>query len=212
MNLRPPPTTNNLVAIRSWMDELYRFLQYPVFPGGVLVERSWNDVNVGGMTLTLPAATQPDEVNFVDEAAGDTGIATWGFAIGEKASGALEIPHDYKEGSDLYFHVHWQGITAPAGGTDNVKWQCTYTVGAAGETLNAATTIVKESAITTRYSFVLSEFSAITGTNFNIGDQFLFTLSRIAASADDYAGDALIATVGLHYESSSIGSRLITTK
>lgn len=172
----------------------------------------WNDANVGAMTLTLPAATQPDEDNFEDEIGADTGIATWAFAIGEKVSGAIEVPHDYKEGSNIYFHVHWQGIAAVADGTDNVKWQLEYTVSGDGETLNAKTTIGKETAITTRYAFYLSTFDAIVGTSFKIGNQFLFTLSRIAASADDYAGDALIATVGIHYECDTIGSRLITSK
>lgn len=172
----------------------------------------WNDANVGAMTLTLPAATQPDEDDFEDELGSDTGIATWAFAIGEKVSGAIELPHDYKEGSNIYFHVHWQGIAAPAGGTDNVKWQLEYTVSSDGETLNAKTTIGKETAITTRYAFYLSTFDAIVGTSFKIGNQFLFTLSRIAASADDYAGDALIATVGIHYECDTVGSRAITTK
>jgi len=31
MNLRPPPTTNNVVEMRKWMEELYRFLEFPVF-------------------------------------------------------------------------------------------------------------------------------------------------------------------------------------
>lgn len=172
----------------------------------------WNDANVGSYTLGGPAAGLPDEVKFLDEVGGDTGIYTWAFAIGEAVYGAIEIPHDYKEGSDIYFHVHWQGIAAPADGTDNVKWQCEYTVARATATLDAATTIAKESAITTQYVSVMSQFAAITGTNFKIGDQFLFKLSRIAASADDYAGDALIQTVGLHYECDTSGSRTITAK
>jgi len=172
----------------------------------------WNDANVGAVNLTLPASGQPDEDEFVDEGGSDTGITTWAYAIGEKSSGSIEIPHDYKEGSDIYFHIHWQGIAAPAGGTDNVNWQLTYTVGQINETLDAATTITKEIAIDTQYDFKLSDFAAITGTNFNIGDQFLFTIERIAASADDYAGDCLVATVGLHYECDTVGSRQITTK
>jgi hypothetical protein len=172
----------------------------------------WNDANVGVTMLALPAASQPDEDEFVDEVGSDTGITTFAFAAGEKVSGSIELPHDYKEGSNIYFHVHWQGIAAPAGGTDNVKWQLKYTVAQSEETLDAATTIVKETAITVQYDFKLSEFAAIVGTNFNIGDQFLFTLERIAASADEYAGDALVATVGLHYECDTVGSRQMTTK
>lgn len=180
-----------------------------VFNGTATV---FNDANVGAMMLTLPAASQPDEVQFKDEAGADTGVYSWGFAIGEKVSGAIEIPHDYKDGTNLTFHVHWQGITAPAGGTDNVKWQLTYTVAHLTDTLNAVTTIVKEDAYTTQYAFARTDFAAITGTDFDIGDQFLFTLTRIAASADDYAGDAIVATVGFHYECDTVGSRAITTK
>jgi hypothetical protein len=172
----------------------------------------WNDANVGAAMLSLPAASVPDEDEFVDEAGADTGISTWAYAIGEKSSGTIEIPHDYKEGSDIYFHIHWQGITAPGGGTDNVNWQLTYTVAQKDETLDAPTTITKEIAIDVQYDFKLSDFAAITGTNFNIGDQFLFTIERIAASADDYAGDCLVATVGFHYEVDTVGSRQITTK
>jgi len=36
MNLRPPPMVNNLMELRKWCDDLYRFLQYPVFPGGAV--------------------------------------------------------------------------------------------------------------------------------------------------------------------------------
>jgi hypothetical protein len=171
----------------------------------------WNDANLGVAQLALPVAGQPDEDEFVDEGGSDTGISTWAFAVGEKVSGSIEIPHDYKEGSDITFHVHWQGIAAPTG-TDNVKWQCTYTVAQAGTTLNAATTTVVETAFDTQYEFMISSCTAITGTNFNMGDQFLFTLERVVAAGDAYAGDALVATVGLHYECDTVGSRQILTK
>lgn len=172
----------------------------------------FKDINMGAAVLTKPAATAPDEVNFVDEAGADTGIASLGFAIGEKVSGNFEMQHDYKEGSDITFHVHWQGVTVPAGGTDNVKWQLEYTIAQAGTTLNAITTIVVETTFDTQYEFKNTAFVAITGTNFNIEDQFLFTLTRIAASADDYAGDAIVATVGIHYELDTVGSRQILAK
>lgn len=177
----------------------------------VLVEPVYNDINVGGLALGGPAANLPDEVQFVDELGANTGIYTYGFDTGEQVAGSLEIPHDYKEGTDLVFHVHWQGIAAPTG-TDNVQWQLTYTVTRGGSTLDPVTVITIESGISTQYSFVRSDFAAIDGANFEIGNQFLFSLERIAASADEYSGDALIATVGFHYEIDTLGSRQITTK
>lgn len=180
-----------------------------VFKGAATV---WNDANVGAMSLALPVAAQPDEVNFLDSTGTDTGITTWGFAVGEKVSGAIDIPHDYKEGSDFTPHVHFQIIAAPAGGTDKAKWQITYGKGREGTVLAAATTITKEIDVTNQYYFYRADFTAITGTNWKMGDQFIFTLSRVAASSDEFAGDLLIATVGLHYECDTVGSRAITTK
>ena len=171
----------------------------------------FKDINMGAAVLTRPAVSQPDEVNFVDEAGADTGIASLGFAVGEKVSGNFELQHDYKEGTDLVFHVHWQGSAAPTG-TDKVKWQLTYTVAQLDATLDATTTIVIETDFDTQYEFKASPFPTITGTNFNIENQFLFTLERIAASAAEYGGDAIVATVGIHYEVDTVGSRQVLTK
>ncbi len=171
----------------------------------------YKDINLGAALLSLPAAANPGIDEFKDEAGLDTGIETYAFAVDELVSGAFELQHDYKVGTDLIFHVHWQAIAAPTG-TDKLKWQLIYTVAKAGETLDAVTTITVEEDIDTQYQFYMTSFAAITGTNFHINDQFLFQLSRIAASADEFGGDGLIATVGVHYEVNTLGSRTILTK
>jgi len=180
----------------------------------------WKDINMGAAVLSRPAASQPTEGNFLDEGGGDTGITTLAYAIGEKASGSVEMQHDYKEGSNITFHVHWQGIAAPAGGTDNVQWRLTYVFFRDGTTLDAATIIdTTDTAIDTQYKCYTSRFAAIdcstagnNGSGVTIEDQFIFTLERVAATSDDYAGDALVATVGVHYEQDTVGSRTISTK
>jgi len=179
----------------------------------------WNDANMGAAMLSKPAASQPDEDNFMDEGGGDTGITTLAFAIGEKVSGSFEIPHSYKTGTNFTFHVHWQGIAAPSG-TDNVQWRLVYTIGRDDETLDAATTVDStDTAISTQYDFYRSDITEVDGStkgnnsgNVQMGDQFLFSLERVAATGDAYAGDALVATIGIHYEEDTVGSRLITTK
>ena len=172
----------------------------------------WRDNNVGASTLARPASSQPDEDNFMDENGADTGITTLAYAIGEKASGSFEMQHDYKQGSDFTFHLHWQGITAPSG-TDNVQWRLTYTLMRDGTTLDAVTIIDSpDTPFDTQYEGVRTDFAAITGTNYLIGDQFLFTIERVASTGDAYAGDALVATVGIHYSVDTVGSREILTK
>ncbi len=171
----------------------------------------WNDINMGGAVLAAVPGQQPGRDEFVDSAGTDTGIDTYALAVGEAIDGCFEIMHDYKEGTDLTFHIHWQGIDAPTG-VDNVRWQLTYTLSREETVLAAVTSIEVETAFDTQYEFKRSNFAEITGTNFKIGDQFLFKLERIASTGDAYAGEALLATLGIHYQINTLGSRQITTK
>jgi hypothetical protein len=179
----------------------------------VLATPVYKDVNMAGILLGKPASSYPGSDTFRDLNGTDTTINTYAFAIDEYVSGGFELQHDYKEATDIVFHVHWQGIAAPDGGTDNVQWRLTYIIARDGVTLAAATTIDSpDVAITTRYRCYRNDFAAIVGTNLKIGDQFMFNLYRVAAASDDYAGDCLIETAGIHYVVDTLGSRSITAK
>jgi len=171
----------------------------------------WKDINLGGAIFTQPAASIPDVDEFKDLNGDDTGIPTYAFAIGEKVTGVFEMQHDYKEGSAITFHVHWQGIAAPSG-TDYVKWELTYTIGRDATVLQVPATISGESAYDTQYEVVRTDLTAISDATLNIGDQVAFTLERVAAAGDAYAGDALMFTLGIHYEVDTVGSRTISAK
>ena len=179
----------------------------------------WKDINIGAAQLSRPAASQPSEENFLTEAGADTGITTLAYAVGEKASGSFEMQHDYKTGSDFNFHVHWQGIADPSG-AKNVQWRLTYVLMRDGTTLDAVTIIDSvDTEIDTQYKSYRSDFAVIDGstkgndgTAVRIEDQLLFTIERVASTGTAYAGDALVATMGIHYEVDTVGSRTITTK
>lgn len=42
MNLQPPPQTDDVVELRKWCEDVYRFLEFPVFPGGVNIGDTTN--------------------------------------------------------------------------------------------------------------------------------------------------------------------------
>jgi len=178
----------------------------------VLGNAVYKDINIAGALLSKPASSAPGTDTFRTSAAADTGIETYAFAVGEKVHGGFELQHDYKEGTDLTFHVHYQIIAAPTG-TDNVQWRLTYIVQRDGVTLTTVTTIDSpDCAVDTRYRAYRCDFNAITGTNFKIGDQFMFTLERVAADGDAFAGEALIETAGIHHQVDTLGSRTIGAK
>ena len=176
----------------------------------VLDKTVYNDANVGSLVLQT-GGTLPGVVQLVDNLGVNTGIYTRGFADGEQGSGSIEIPHDYKEGTDLVFHVHWNAQAAPSG-TDYVKWNLIYTITRDGSTIAPVATVPSEIAVDTQYKNYRSDFTAITGTNYKIGDQFNFTLARATAAGDAYAGEAAVFTIGFHYQCDTLGSRSISAK
>jgi len=172
----------------------------------------YKDINIAGALLHSPASSNPGIDTFRDKNGADTTIVTYAFGIDEYLSGGFELQHDYKEGTDLVFHVHWQGIAAPTG-IDNVQWRLTYILMRDEVVLEPAVTIDSvDTAFDTQYENKRTDFTAITGTSFKIGDQFMFNLYRVAATGDAYAGDALIETAGIHYQIDTIGSRTISAK
>ena len=46
MNLRPPPQFTGNESMDIWLEELYDFLQYPVFPGGIAIGDTTNAMKV----------------------------------------------------------------------------------------------------------------------------------------------------------------------
>ena len=172
----------------------------------------WKDINLGSAQTQQPASSAPSVTTFLDNAGADTDIATLGFAAGDKVGGTFELQHDYKEGSGIYFHIHFQCDGAPSG-TDNVAWEIDYTIVRDDATMAATANIsTGDVAIATQYKQYSADWSVVAGTNLLIGDQISFKLTRVAAAGDAYAGECKLKTVGLHYEIDTVGSRTITTK
>ena len=172
----------------------------------------WKDVNLGSAQVQKPASSAPSVDTFTDNAGGDTDIATLAFGVGDKVGGTFELQHDYAEGTNLVFHVHYQCDAAPTG-TDYVAWEIDYTIVRDGATMPAVTNIDSgDDAVDTQYEQIRADWAAIDGTSLLIGDQISFKLARVAAVGDAYAGTAKLKTVGIHYEIDTVGSRAVTTK
>lgn len=166
----------------------------------------WKDINVGGISLKQ-GATAPDPINL-----DTTSIQVYAFdgaTLTEEASGAFELQHDYKEGTNIVPHIHWYTTDTGAG---NVKWQLEYYI-KSGTSEYTGTTSVTTAATGTAWEEIRSDFPAITGTNFTIGMQIHFRLFRDPTdAADTYASDAALGTFGIHHEVDTVGSRQISTK
>lgn len=161
----------------------------------------WNDLNSG--YSYEKGSSAPTLTTLVGNLKAD---AFSGSGPTDLIHGSFEILHDYKEGTDLYPHVHWMPTTNGAG---TVKWVLDYGVAKTGSVLSVDGTIpVTQAASGVAYQEQVIEFgTAITGTNLKVGDQIVWTLSRpSSAPEDDYAGSAALISFGVHYQTDDIGS------
>lgn len=127
-----------------------------------------------------------------------------GGSTAEQLYGSFELNHEYKEGTDIFPHIHWAPVNANAG---NVKWNLEYSVASKDSAFAVATTISCTDANLGANTHHVVEFSAISGTGRKVGDVIAFRLYRDPADASDtYASDAILLSLGIHYQVDSTGS------
>lgn len=172
-------------------------------PGGDAV---WLDFNfgIGGLAR---GASAPDLI-----ALGTTSIETLGFDginTPEEVSVALELNHNWKEGTNLKPHIHWYPTTAAAG---NVNWQMEYVL-VHGNVVPASTIInVIVATPGVAWRSVFTNFPEIVTTGFVIGTQFHVRLFRDPTDNDTYGSDVALATFGVHVQIDTLGSRQVAIK
>jgi hypothetical protein len=121
--------------------------------------------------------------------------------------GSFEIPHDYKEGTDLEIHLHWSPSSTDTGAC---VWNFVYSLAAMGTgafgTEVTLTMTQAGSGVVRKHQYV-SGNALILGANIKIGHIIIFALSR--PSGDAFTGDAFLHSVGCHYQLDRMGSRTI---
>ena len=163
----------------------------------------YDDVRVSGLAMRTNA-TAPDLIAFAPAA---TTLLTYGFdgtGTDEQAYFAIQLPHSYKEGTDIYPHVHWTPTDANAG---TVVWTLEYTWINRDATASAPTTIKTTAVNAGGVAWVhkYSDFTDISGTGKKISSMLMCRLTRLGAD-DTYAHDAALLEVDFHFVIDSLGS------
>jgi len=122
----------------------------------------------------------------------------------------VQLPHDWKEGSTIYPHVHW--IPRTAGTAGHVAlWVMDFTMADIGSAFGATTqisgtTLVGGGAITTADAHLITPLASIGMSGQNISTVLVCRLYRHSSDASDtYTGTAGLLYVDFHYEIDTIG-------
>jgi hypothetical protein len=127
-----------------------------------------------------------------------------------------QMPHEYKEGSRIYPHLHWQQMNG-----NNVVWKAAYKWFNKGGLVPADFTIISGDSSDNLFTYVsgnlhqttLMPTGGVDGTEKNISSMLLFKVYRDDL-VDGGAGssDALAFEFDIHYEIDSHGSETRSTK
>lgn len=116
----------------------------------------------------------------------------------------LQLPHSYKEGSDIHCHVHWLPTSANTG---SINLSLDYTWTNYGDNQTSTTKITATQNATANLKHQILNFPQINGTRKTISSIFKAKIMRESASTSDtYTGNAALDSFDCHYLKDSLGS------
>lgn len=186
-------------------------------------------IEADGTIVMEGAATVWDDLRVSVDAGSSS--AALGYMPGETSGGQIwyfrdaqgletltfqaQLPHGYKEGTDIFPHLHWTPRTTKAG---NIEWNLDYTWVNYDSTTPLAfpatttSTVVETGGFTERTHHITSLTTANAGLNGSgkkVSSILICRLWRNSGNAaDTYASDAGLLSLDFHYEIDTVGSRL----
>lgn len=184
-----------------------------------LAEPVWEDIRIASGMFDLPGAADPAIVAYVPSGAGGT-TYLWEFSKNDIISFTVQIPHAYKEASDVKVHIHW--TPGPRGNEENgatVGWKISYSWANIDGTFGAmATADLSDACDGTDHKHQMTPDVSISGAGKTISSILLCTLTRTDTGADDtWAGTAagelpMLIEVDIHFSQDTVGSRTSAAK
>lgn len=162
----------------------------------------WEDVRVSGHSVKKAATNTPTAGAFMT-----TLLIDWFSASAlNEVFFTVQLPHSYKQGSNLKPHVHWTPSSTHTGQVDwflDYSWQ-----NAEGGVFPAVDTVtLSDNGGGTAYAHLLTASGTIVGTGKTISSMLACRLYRDGGSGNDtFTGTAGLLEFDLHYQINRIGS------
>ncbi len=165
----------------------------------------WDDLRVPLNAVKLAGVKDPSFDTFLG------GVRAFSFsnqavlANEEEVFFAAQLPHTYKEGSDIIPHLHWSPSTAGAG---TVRWGLEYTWANVNDIFQATTTAYAEAATNNNSNEqLIASFGNFSGIEKRISSMLICRLFRNSSHANDTYGDgAFLIEFDFHFEKDALGS------
>jgi hypothetical protein len=136
------------------------------------------------------------------------------------ASCTVQIPHAYKEGSDIYCHIHWTaGARGSAENGKAVGWKVDYTWTNIDDVFgNMSTLNLSDACDGVNHRHQMTPDILINGSGKTISSMLILNIKRSDTGADDtWVGTTssnlpMMLELDLHYQIDTLGSRQVLIK
>ena len=176
----------------------------------------WDDIRVVPASLDRPGVSDPDITTY-NVGGGGAITYLWQFDKNDIASFTIQMPHQYKVGSDIYAHIHWTAADKGVAENGNtVGWKVDYSwdsIDAIYVTMDTAD--LSDTCDGADHKHQMTPEVLISGTGKTLSSMIICNVKRTDTGADDTWGDAqgpLLLEIDFHYEKDTLGSRERTVK
>lgn len=186
----------------------------PSYSGGEIRDTVWDDLQVSISNVKLPASNAPTWRDYDHGIASGVTFPVLGFALNDYLYFDMQTQHAMKLESVLEHHIHY--MTPGDGSGDKFKFQ----LDVIAAPINGTWAVPTGSPFTTEVSMTadLSNSHKVSGVgdipavNTTVSTLYKCKLTRIAASADDYAGEIYVEFTDGHFEKDTMGSDTANAK
>jgi len=185
---------------------------------------NYNDITVAPFSTYRDGTNGPLFTAMKNNGSGSRGVQTFTFqdlsaSNEQEVFFSIQMPHNWKEGTTVYPHVHWSPQTNTSG---TVVWGFEYTwidynattpIAFPNTTIITATTAAVTGTDADKH--LISSFSAISPSvnQGKISSILMCRFFRNSSNASDtYAGNAALLSFDIHYEIDAIGSNTLYIK
>jgi hypothetical protein len=179
----------------------------------------WDDLRIGAGMFQFLGSSDPTLDSWQPGGSGATFLA-YVFAKNDEVFSVAQLPHAYKEGSDLKFHIHWTPRdrgTAESGNA--VGWKVDYSAISVGGTFLASSTVdLSDTCTGTDHYHEITSGVTVSGTGLTVSSMVQLRIYRSDTGADDTWAGTIAAQLpallefDMHYQLDTVGSLQETSK
>jgi hypothetical protein len=180
---------------------------------------AWDDLRIVPGAFDFDGVGDPSLEDWQPGGSGTT-FKVYKFAKDKYVFASTQMPHAYKEGTDLYFHIHWTPCDRGSEeGTAKVGWKVDYSIANVHAAFPASQTAdLSDACSGIDHQHEISASVIVSGTGLTISHVIMLKIYRSDTGTDDTwtgttaAESPAFLEFDIHYQRDTNGSKEETSK